>query len=89
MAARYPIRPAPLPLSATHRSQCPTPTAWQAEARIRYRPLVLKDSMCPILYVRAGGHSRQDPTIAMVGSERRVSEGVGNREVIETRFPES
>ncbi len=34
MAARYPIRLAPLPLSATHRSQMPTPTAWQAEARI-------------------------------------------------------
>ena len=34
MAARYPIRLAPLLLSATNRSQMPTPTAWQAEARI-------------------------------------------------------
>jgi hypothetical protein len=34
MAARYPIRLAPLSLSATHRSQMPTPTAWQAEACI-------------------------------------------------------
>jgi hypothetical protein len=34
MAARYPIRLAPLPLSATHRSQMPTPTAWQTEARV-------------------------------------------------------
>jgi hypothetical protein len=34
MAARYPIRLAPLPLSAAHRSQMPTPTAWQAEAPI-------------------------------------------------------
>jgi hypothetical protein len=34
MAARYPIRFAPLPLSASHRSQMPTPTDWQAEARL-------------------------------------------------------
>jgi hypothetical protein len=34
MAARYQIRLAPLPLSATHRGQMPTPTAWQAEARV-------------------------------------------------------
>jgi hypothetical protein len=34
MAARYPIRLAPLPLSAMHRSQMPTAKAWQAEARI-------------------------------------------------------
>jgi hypothetical protein len=34
MAARYTIRSAPLPLSAMHRSQMPTPTDWQAEARI-------------------------------------------------------
>jgi hypothetical protein len=38
MAARYAIRLAPLPLSATHRSQMPTPTAWQAEAGVAMGP---------------------------------------------------
>jgi hypothetical protein len=32
MSARYPIRLISLSLSATNRSQMPTPTAWQVEA---------------------------------------------------------
>jgi len=47
MEARYPTRLAPLPLSATHRSQVPTPTAWQREARRGYSPLVLKGQNVP------------------------------------------
>ena len=39
--------------------------------------------MCPILYVRAGNHSCQDPTTAVVGSESRVSERVATLSILD------
>jgi hypothetical protein len=55
MAARYPIRLAPLPLSATHRSQMPTPNSLAGGSAYSYGPLVLKGQNVPNI-VCAGSH---------------------------------
>jgi len=47
MAARYPIRLAPLPLSATHRSQNANANSLAGGSACRYGPLVLKGQNVP------------------------------------------
>ena len=53
MAARYPIRLAPLRLSAPHPQSNANATSLAGGSAYSYGPLVLKDRMCPISYVRA------------------------------------